>query len=171
MAGKSESHNCRTARGRKISGKFCSEMVRALPFSSSHFLFSPSLPSYSRRSSSTSFSLHRSNRTPTLSGGGTGYVRCEAAPSAVTLSDSKTKEKPRGRDYQIENLTTWLIKQEQLGTIDAELTIVLSSISLACKQIASLLQRSSIVNLTGGQGTINIQGEDQKKLDVISNEV
>ncbi|KAJ6778226.1 FRUCTOSE-16-BISPHOSPHATASE-RELATED [Salix koriyanagi] len=39
------------------------------------------------------------------------------------------------------------------------------------KQIASLLQRSSIIDLTGVQGTINIQGEDQKKLDVISNEL
>lgn len=49
--------------------------------------------------------------------------------------------------------------------------MVLSSIALACKQIASLLQRSSIINLTGVQGTINVQGEDQKKLDVISNEI
>lgn len=71
----------------------------------------------------------------------------------------------------MENLTTWLLKKEQAGHIDAELTIVLSSISLACKQIASLLQRSSIINITGAQGTINVQGEDQKKLDVISNEL
>ncbi|CAN4126201.1 unnamed protein product [Withania somnifera] len=69
------------------------------------------------------------------------------------------------------NLTTWLLQQEQAGNIDAELAIVLSSISLACKQIASLLQRSSIVDITGAQGTVNIQGEDQKKLDVISNEL
>lgn len=69
------------------------------------------------------------------------------------------------------NLTTWLLQQEQAGNIDAELAIVLSSISLACKQIASLLQRSSIINITGTQGTVNIQGEDQKKLDVISNEL
>ncbi|KAL7195153.1 hypothetical protein ACSBR1_035384 [Camellia fascicularis] len=63
-----------------------------------------------------------------------------------------------------------MLKQEQAGHIDAELTIVLSSISLACKQIASLLQRSSIFNLTGAHGTVNIQGEHQKKLDIISNE-
>ncbi|KAM3361411.1 hypothetical protein P3S68_016265 [Capsicum galapagoense] len=69
------------------------------------------------------------------------------------------------------NLTTWLLQQEQAGNIDAELAIVLSSLSLACKQIASLLQRSSIDNITGTQGTINIQSEDQKKLDVISNEL
>ena len=89
------------------------------------------------------------------------------ATSPETIPDVKRKK----NEFEIENLTTWLLKQEQDGIIDAELTIVLSSISLACKRIASLLQRSSISNLTGGQGTINVQGEDQKKLDVISNEV
>lgn len=49
--------------------------------------------------------------------------------------------------------------------------IVLSSISMACKQIAALVQRASISNLTGVQGAVNVQGEDQKKLDVVSNEV
>ncbi|CAA0836327.1 Fructose-1-6-bisphosphatase- chloroplastic [Striga hermonthica] len=83
-------------------------------------------------------------------------------------AEPRTKKKSQ---YEIENLTTWLLKQESSGHIDAELTIVLSSISLACKQIACLLQRSSIINLTGAQGTINIQGEDQKKLDVIANEL
>jgi fructose-1,6-bisphosphatase len=62
-------------------------------------------------------------------------------------------------------------KQEQVGSIDAELTIVLSSISMACKQIASLVHRAGISNLTGVQGAVNVQGEDQKKLDVVSNEV
>ncbi|EPS72673.1 hypothetical protein M569_02081 [Genlisea aurea] len=77
----------------------------------------------------------------------------------------------RKNRYEMENLTAWLLKQEQSRHIDNELAIVLSSISLACKQIASLLQRSAIINLTGGQGTVNVQGEDQKKLDVISNEL
>ncbi|CAL5420240.1 unnamed protein product [Camellia sinensis] len=97
-------------------------------------------------------------------------VRCEAAARSTTVSSAEIKKKQRKSVYEIENLTTWLLKQEQAGHIDAELTIVLSSISLACKQIASLLQRSSIVNLTGTHGTVNIQGEHQKKLDVISNE-
>ncbi|EYU41816.1 hypothetical protein ABFS82_10G023500 [Erythranthe guttata] len=91
----------------------------------------------------------------------------EIGGAAPALTPAKIKK----NRYQIENLTTWLLKQEQSGHIDAELTIVLSSISLACKQIASLLQRSSIINLTGAHGTVNIQGEDQKKLDVISNEL
>nr|GMD45001.1 fructose-1,6-bisphosphatase, chloroplastic [Ipomoea batatas] len=71
----------------------------------------------------------------------------------------------------MQTLTSWLLQQEQAGVIDAELTIVLSSISMACKQIASLVQRAGISNLTGVQGAVNVQGEDQKKLDVVSNEV
>ncbi|CAL5351392.1 unnamed protein product [Camellia sinensis] len=142
-------------------------MVEAILLTqSSHILFSNSRftshlsPLHLRRSHH-----HRHN---------TGFnlrVRCEAAARSTTVSSAEIKKKQRKSVYEIENLTTWLLKQEQAGHIDAELTIVLSSISLACKQIASLLQRSSIVNLTGAHGTVNIQGEHQKKLDVISNEV
>nr|GME18633.1 fructose-1,6-bisphosphatase, chloroplastic [Ipomoea batatas] len=74
-------------------------------------------------------------------------------------TEAQTKTKKSG--YALQTLTSWLLQQEQAGVIDAELTIVLSSISMACKQIASLVQRAGISNLT----------EDQKKLDVVSNEV
>lgn len=92
------------------------------------------------------------------------HVRCMAVG---TTPEAETKKS----GFEIQTLTGWLLKQEQAGTIDAELTIVISSISMACKQIASLVQRASISNLTGVQGAVNVQGEDQKKLDVVSNEV
>ncbi|XP_057984112.1 fructose-1,6-bisphosphatase, chloroplastic [Malania oleifera] len=97
-----------------------------------------------------------------------GGVRCTAAGTAAPAAETKKKG---GGGFEIQTLTGWLLKQEQAGEIDAELTIVLSSISTACKQIASLVQRAGISNLTGVQGAVNIQGEDQKKLDVVSNEV
>ncbi|KZV18536.1 fructose-1,6-bisphosphatase, chloroplastic-like [Dorcoceras hygrometricum] len=97
-------------------------------------------------------------------------ITCKAVEIESSASSSLTAPM-RNSGYEIENLTTWLLKQDQAGHIDAELAVVLSSISLACKKIASLLQRSNIVNLTGAQGTMNIQGEDQKKLDVIANEL
>ncbi|KAF9679993.1 hypothetical protein SADUNF_Sadunf06G0073700 [Salix dunnii] len=84
-----------------------------------------------------------------------------------TASEAETKKSR----FEVQTLTSWLLKQEQVGVIDAELTIVISSISMACKQIASLVQSASISNLTGVQGAVNVQGEDQKKLDVVSNEV
>lgn len=138
----------------------------------------PSLPS--RLSPNLNFNFYSSQNRRRLNSSSiiaTGRfspttILCEAvgleAPAATDQTETKLRKK---NVYEVENLTTWLLKKEQSGNIDPELTIVLSSISLACKQIASLLQRSSIVNLTGAHGTINIQGEDQKKLDVISNEV
>ncbi|GFY93200.1 high cyclic electron flow 1 [Actinidia rufa] len=103
-------------------------------------------------------------RHQTAAGGGRGGVRCMAVGAAPEAAKKSNK-------FEIQTLTGWLLKQEQCGDIDAELTIVMSSISMACKQIASLVQRASISNLTGVQGAVNIQGEDQKKLDVVSNEV
>ena len=76
-----------------------------------------------------------------------------------------------GSEYEMQTLTNWLLKQEADGTIDNELATVISSIGVACKQIGSLVNRSGISNLTGLAGEQNVQGEDQKKLDVISNEV
>lgn len=90
----------------------------------------------------------------------------------AVAADAETKPVARKKSgYELQTLTSWLLRQEMKGEIDAELTIVMSSISMACKQIASLVQRAGISNLTGVQGAVNIQGEDQKKLDVISNEV
>lgn len=43
------------------------------------------------------------------------------------------------------------------GTLDGELATVLSSIATACKQIASLVTRAGISNLTGLAGVANIQ--------------
>merc|ERR1712176_869308 len=55
-----------------------------------------------------------------------------------------------------------------------DLESLMTSIQMACKQIASLVSRAGIQDLTGleeGGGSVNVQGEEQKKLDVISNTV
>lgn len=130
----------------------------------SHLIFSSS-QSISRFAPFQTCSLRHGGRRrhAAAAGGSGGGVRCMAVAEGT---EAKSKS-----GYKIETLTNWLLKQEQVGAIDAELTIVLSSISMACKQIASLVQRASISNLTGVQGAVNVQGEDQKKLDVVSNEV
>jgi fructose-1,6-bisphosphatase I len=67
--------------------------------------------------------------------------------------------------------STFPSQEQAKGALDPELAVVLSSIATACKQISSLVQRSAVSNLTGLAGQANVQGEDQKKLDVVSNEV
>lgn len=73
-------------------------------------------------------------------------------------------------------LTRYMI-QEAMTNEDLEhmtdMQSLMASIQLACKKISSLVMRAGITNLTGleAAGTVNIQGEEQKKLDVLSNEV
>jgi len=55
----------------------------------------------------------------------------------------------------------------------AELTSVFGGIDTACKALANLVKRSQLPSseTLGYEGAVNIQGEDQKKLDVISNDI
>jgi len=54
-----------------------------------------------------------------------------------------------------------------------ELTSLFGSLDTACKAISNLVKRSQLPSseTLGYEGNINIQGEDQKKLDVITNDV
>ncbi|KAI9168364.1 Fructose-1,6-bisphosphatase [Blastocladiella emersonii ATCC 22665] len=62
---------------------------------------------------------------------------------------------------------------EQRAHKDAtgDLTLLLVSIQLGCKFVATCVRKAGIVNLTGLAGETNVQGEDQKKLDVLANEI
>jgi len=54
-----------------------------------------------------------------------------------------------------------------------ELTALFGGIDTACKALANLVKRSQLPSseTLGLQGEVNVQGEDQKKLDVISNDI
>ena len=57
-----------------------------------------------------------------------------------------------------------------------ELVSVLTSVERACKTISNLvrtapIQQSSLLGLEGDGNSINVQGEEQKKLDIITNTV
>jgi len=55
----------------------------------------------------------------------------------------------------------------------SELTTLFGGIETACKALTNLVKRSQLPTseTLGYQGAVNIQGEDQKKLDVISNDI
>ena len=56
----------------------------------------------------------------------------------------------------------------------AELVSVMTAVERACKTISSLVRRApmgGVLGLQEGGGSINVQGEEQKKLDVITNTV
>ncbi|XP_054803322.1 fructose-1,6-bisphosphatase, cytosolic-like [Prosopis cineraria] len=52
-----------------------------------------------------------------------------------------------------------------------DFTILLNHIVLGCKFVCSSVSKAGLAKLLGLAGEINVQGEDQKKLDVLSNEV
>lgn len=51
-----------------------------------------------------------------------------------------------------------------------DLTLLLAAVQLACKVTETCVRRAGIAKLYGLAGSGNVQGEDQKKLDVIANE-
>ena len=70
------------------------------------------------------------------------------------------------------SLTRYLVeKQRQHGHIPAQLRLLIEVVARACKGIAISVNKGALGDVLGTAGTENVQGEVQKKLDVISNEV
>lgn len=51
-----------------------------------------------------------------------------------------------------------------------DLTLLLAAVQLACKVTETCVRRAGIAKLYGLAGSGNVQGEDQKKLDIIAND-
>lgn len=69
-------------------------------------------------------------------------------------------------------LTQFIIEEQRRFThATGEFSLLLNDIITACKIISNLVNRGALVNVLGSAESENIQGETQKKLDVISNEV
>ena len=69
------------------------------------------------------------------------------------------------------SLTHYLIRREREHGLDPELRLLLETVARACKTISHAVGLGALGGVLGGAGTTNIQGEAQKKLDVLSNEI
>jgi len=70
------------------------------------------------------------------------------------------------------SLTQYLIElQRDKGCVSAELRLLIEVVARACKRISHAVSKGALGGVLGGAGTDNVQGEAQKKLDVIANEV
>ncbi len=69
-------------------------------------------------------------------------------------------------------LTQFIIEQQR-GLPDASgtFTLLLNNIVTACKKISHLVNRGNLVGVLGSAGSENVQGEVQKKLDIITNDI
>ncbi|MFZ9336421.1 MAG: class 1 fructose-bisphosphatase [Burkholderiaceae bacterium] len=70
------------------------------------------------------------------------------------------------------SLTRYLVEQQRLkGHIPSELRLLIEVVARACKSISQAVNKGALGGVLGTAGSENVQGEVQKKLDIIANEV
>jgi len=74
------------------------------------------------------------------------------------------------------SLTRYLIQQQHAGHINADLRLLIEVVARACKTISIAVGKGALGGILGDAGeagvaSMNIQGEAQKKLDVLSNDI
>jgi fructose-1,6-bisphosphatase I len=68
-------------------------------------------------------------------------------------------------------LTQFLIEQQRAGRIGPDLRLLIEVVARAVKAIGVNISKGALAGVLGEAGTDNVQGEAQKKLDVIANEI
>ena len=71
------------------------------------------------------------------------------------------------------SLTRFLLEaqREHPGLMTPDLRLLVEVVARACKTISNAVNKGALGNVLGNVGTVNVQGEAQKKLDVLSNEI
>mmetsp|Transcript_19297 Transcript_19297/g.18546 ORF Transcript_19297/g.18546 Transcript_19297/m.18546 type:complete len:344 (-) Transcript_19297:128-1159(-) len=72
-----------------------------------------------------------------------------------------------GFDVDAMTLNRFVMRESR----DHELVILMNAIGISCKLICSAVQRAGVASLYGLAGEVNSTGDDQKKLDVMSNDM
>ncbi|QMV73526.1 class 1 fructose-bisphosphatase [Comamonas piscis] len=69
-------------------------------------------------------------------------------------------------------LSRYLVEQQRVdGLIPAQLRLLIEVVARACKRISHSVNKGALGDVLGTAGSENVQGEVQKKLDIIANEV
>ncbi|MCE9533665.1 MAG: class 1 fructose-bisphosphatase, partial [Planctomycetes bacterium] len=63
-----------------------------------------------------------------------------------------------------------LREQQRFPGMTGEFSWLLSGITLASKMIAARVRRAGLTDSLGAYGAVNVQGEEQQKLDIYANE-
>ena len=70
------------------------------------------------------------------------------------------------------SLTRYLVEQQRIdGHIPPELRLLIEVVARACKGISQAVNKGALGDVMGTADSENVQGEIQKKLDIIANEV
>lgn len=106
---------------------------------------------------------------------------CSSALHVTTTIDGASNRRTKKRTLVFDEvcdtagvtLKRFMSEVSLLNPEQTELTTLFGAIETACKAISNLIKRSQLPSSQslGMQGEVNIQGEDQKKLDVITNDL
>src|SRR6185295_8153258 len=69
------------------------------------------------------------------------------------------------------SLSQFLIERQRAGKINADLRLLIETIARACKAISTRVNKGALGGGHGNAGNENVQGEMQKNLDVMANEI
>ena len=70
-----------------------------------------------------------------------------------------------------QTITHFLIEEQRRSGASGAFTSLLNDIVTACKMISSQVNRGGLAGVLGSAETENVQGETQKKLDVVANDI
>ena len=73
--------------------------------------------------------------------------------------------------YGRTTLSKFIIEEQRKLEGGAELIALVNDIQTACKYIASAVAKGALTGARGSTGAQNVQGEEQRPLDLIANEV
>ncbi len=69
-------------------------------------------------------------------------------------------------------LTQFIIEQQRgLSDVSGTFSLLLNNIVTACKEISHLVNQGALVGVLGSAESQNVQGEEQKKLDIIAHDI
>ncbi len=69
------------------------------------------------------------------------------------------------------SLSQFITEQQRQASVTEDLAALIKDILTPCKQISHLVNQGDLTGTWGSADSENVQGEEQKKLDIISNEM
>ncbi|XLR46603.1 hypothetical protein HN51_030682 [Arachis hypogaea] len=90
----------------------------------------------------------------------------------VTITATGMDHEGEAKRTDLMTITRFVLnEQSKYPESRGDFTILLNHIVLGCKYVCSAVNKAGLAKLLGLAGETNVQGEEQKKLDVLSNEV
>ncbi|GBG30303.1 Fructose-1,6-bisphosphatase 1 [Hondaea fermentalgiana] len=74
-------------------------------------------------------------------------------------------------ERELVTLTGFILSlQQNVDEATGDFSILVNAIGLACKAVSTAVRKAGILNLYGMEGSVNVQGEEVKKLDIIAHD-